>query len=90
MKDRPARSHIEEVLQQMRVEGKTYWDDYEEYLTGTCKIYSYNTNKKSFWLTESDIIVGSFHNETPLSRQEMINILSQLSVHELKQAGFRI
>jgi hypothetical protein len=79
-----------EVLRQMREEGKSYWNEMDEYSTGTSTTYSYNTEEKSFWRTEFDVIVGSFHNKIPMSESEMFQFVSQQSLCDLRESGFEV
>lgn len=90
IKDVPNAVQVTEILRQMREESKSYWDEWEEYLSGTCKTYSYNKEKQSFWLSEMDIIVASFFNEYALSEKQMGNFIGTRSLSDLRQSGFEI
>jgi hypothetical protein len=79
-----------EVLRQMREEGKSYWNELDEYNTGTSTTYSYNKEEKSFWRSEFDVIVGSFHNQIPMSENEMLGFVSQQSLGDLRGSGFEV
>ena len=79
-----------EILRQMKEEGKTFWDEWEEYYSGTCKIYSFNKEKKSFWRSEVDVIALSFSEEYSMSQAEMIGIISSISLFDLRKSGFEI
>lgn len=90
IKDSVNSNLAKEVLRQMREEGKSYWNELDEYNTGTSRTYSYNLNEKSFWLTEFDVIVGSFHNKIPMTETEMLQFISQQSVNDLRDSGFEV
>lgn len=90
VKDPPPRHVAKEILRQMREEDKSFWDEWEEYYHGTCKTYSYNNEKKSYWRTEVDVIVGSFYNEYPMSENEMLEFISGISPHDLRESGFEV
>lgn len=90
VKDKPSRRAALEILRQMREEDKSFWDKWEEYYTGTCKTYSYNKEKNSFWLSEADVIVGSFFNEYPLSEEQMLESVTGFSLSDLRDNGFEV
>lgn len=90
VKDPPPSHVVKEILRQMREDNKSFWDEWEEYYHGTCKVYSYNNDEKSFWRTETDIIVGSFHNQYPMSENEMFKFISGLSIYDLRENGFEV
>ena len=79
-----------EVLRQMRDEGKTYWNELEEFNSGTSTTYSYNLEKKSYWRTEIDVIVGSFFNEIPMTEKEMLLQMSRKHLTDLRESGFEV
>ncbi len=89
-KNIPDHKLAKEVLRQMREEGKSFWDEWEEYTTGTSKTYSYEADKKSFWRSEIDAIVGSFHNEYAMTEGEMLSFVSGLSLSDLRDCGFEV
>jgi len=89
-KDIPDHKLAKEVLRQMREEGKSYRNELDEYNTGTRKTYSYNTEKKSFWRSEFDVIVGSFHNEYAMTEGEMLSFISGQSLFDLRSSNFEI
>lgn len=90
VKDPPPRHVAQEILRQMREEGKSFWDEWEEYYHGTCNTYSYNHEMKSYWRTEVDVIVGSFYNEYPMSENEMLEFISGISLNDLRESGFEV
>lgn len=90
VKDPPNAAQLIEILRQMREEGKSYWDQWEEYLSGTCKTYSYNAEKQSYWLSEVDVIVASFFNQYALSEKQMREFIASRSLYDLGQSGFEI
>ena len=90
IKDPPSAAQIAEILRQMRDEGRSYWDQWDEYYSGTCKTYSYNAEKQSYWLTEADVIVASFFNQYPLSEKQMADFIGGRSLYDLRQSGFEI
>lgn len=90
VKDSVDSNLAKEVLRQMREEGKSYWNELDEYNTGTSRIYSYNAEEKSFWLTEADVIVGSFFNKIPMTEAEMMQFVSQQSLSDLRDSGFEV
>lgn len=79
-----------EVLRQMQHEGKTYWNLMDEYLTGTSTTYSFNKTENSFWRNETDVIVGSFNNGIPMTRNEMLLIMARQMRGDLRKSGFEI
>ncbi|MBN2736063.1 MAG: hypothetical protein JXR70_03720 [Spirochaetales bacterium] len=90
VKDPPSQEAITHILEEMKNEGKSYWDQWEEYYNGICIIYSYNLEKKSFWCTESDAITGNFNKEHPMSRKQMADFLARISISEFRVSGFEI
>jgi hypothetical protein len=90
VKDPPSMAQAAAIVRQMREEGKSYWDDWEEYYTGTNVDYSYDLEEKKFKRTEADVIVGSFFNTYWLSEAEMIESMQKYSLYELRKAGFNI
>lgn len=89
-KDTATAELAKEVLRQMREEGKSYWDRWDEYLSGTSKTYSYNAEEKSFWRHEFDVIVGSFSNDIPMTEVEMLQFVSQQALGDLRENGFEV
>ena len=89
-KDTATAELAKEVLRQMREEGKSYWDRWDEYLSGTSKTYSYNAEEKSYWRHEFDVIVGSFSNDIPMTENEMLQFVSQQSLSDLRESGFEV
>jgi hypothetical protein len=89
-KDQCGYALAKEVLRQMKDEKKSFWDEWDEYQTGTSKTYSYNLEKNSFWRTEADVIVGSFFNEIPMSEGEMRDFVSGLALADLRTSGFEV
>jgi hypothetical protein len=79
-----------EVLRQMRDEGKTYWNELDEYATGTSTTYSYDKEKVSFKRHEMDVIVGSFSNHTPMTESEMLLFIEQQALSDLRDSGFEV
>jgi hypothetical protein len=79
-----------EVLRQMREEGKSYWNEMEEFNTGTSITYKYNTEKQSYWRNEADVIVGSFFNEIPMTEKEMLLHMSRQHLYYLRKSGFEV
>ena len=90
VKDAPNEVQITEILRQMRAEGKSYWDEWEEYIEGTNRTYSYNTEKKSYWMVEIDVIAASFCNEYALSVQQVREYLAGISLRDLRKSGFEV
>jgi hypothetical protein len=90
VKNSSGRELAKEIVRQMREEGKSFWDQWEEYYSGTCITYSYNKEKNSFWRSELDVIVASFFNEFPMTEQEMIDFISGVSLTDLRESGFEI
>jgi hypothetical protein len=90
VKDPPPMYVVKEILRQMREDGKSFRDEWEEYYHGICCTYSYNKKEKSFWKTEADVIVASFYNEYPMSEEEMIKYISGISLRELRENGFEV
>ena len=79
-----------EILRQIREEEKSYWDQWEEYYSGTCKTYSFNKEKNSFWRSEIDVIAASFFEEYPMTEQQMLDFISGVSLSDLRDDGFEI
>ncbi len=79
-----------EVLRQMREEGKTYWNMMDEYTTGTSTTYSYDKEKQSYSRHEVDVIVGSFSNHIPMTESEMLGVISQQALSDLRESGFEV
>ncbi len=79
-----------EVLRQMKEEGKSFWSEMEEYNTGICTTYSFNKEKQSFWRNESDVIVGSFNRDIPMSEKEMLLEMSRKHLVDLRKNGFEV
>jgi len=79
-----------EILRQMREQGKSFWDEWEEYYSGTCKTYSYNKEQKSYWCTEADVVAASFFEEYPLSEEAMLEFIADKSKSDLRGDGFEI
>lgn len=90
VKDPPNAAQVTEILRQMREEGKSYWDEWEEYYSGTCKTYSYNAEKQSYWLSEADVIVASFFNQYALSEKQMQEFIASRSLYDIRQSGFEV
>ncbi len=90
VKDACGRELATEILRQMHEEGKTFWDEWEEYYSGTSKTYSYNKERKSYWLSEVDVIALSFANDIPMTEKEMLDFISGVSLHDLRGDGFEI
>jgi hypothetical protein len=89
-KDQPGRTLAKELLRQMREEGKSFWDEWEEYETGTSTTYSFNKEKQSFWRHEFDVIVGSFSNHIPMTENEMLDFISQVELTALRKCKFEV
>jgi hypothetical protein len=79
-----------EVLRQMREENKSFWDEWEEYQTGTSITYSYDNEAKTFKRHEFDVIVGSFSNHIPMTETEMLDFVSGLQLTDLRACGFEV
>lgn len=90
IKDASGSELAKEILRQMKEEDKSYWDEWEEYYSGTCKTYSYNKEKKSFWRIEADVIAASFFDEYSMTEREMQDFISGVSLNDLRQSGFEI
>jgi hypothetical protein len=89
-KDAPSQAQAAEIARQMRDEGKSYWDTWEEYYTGTNTDYSYDKDEKKFKKVEMDVIVGSFCNTYWLSEAEVIDAIRRYSLRDLRESGFTI
>ena len=89
-KDQCGSTLGKEVLRQMREENKSFWDEWEEYQTGTSITYSYNKEKQSFWRHEFDVIVGSFSDHIPMTESEMLDFVSGLHLIDLRKCGFEV
>lgn len=79
-----------EVLRQMREKGIAYASSYDEFFSGTSVTYCYNKEKQSYWRDEMDVIIGSFHHQIPMTEEEMLEVVSDLSVHDLRDSGFTV
>ncbi len=79
-----------EALRQMREEKKSYWNEMDEFMTGTSVTYSYNIEKQSYQRHEFDVIVGSFSNTYPMTESEMLSFISQQTLPDLREAGFEV
>jgi len=79
-----------EILRQMSEERKSFWDQWEEYYSGTCKTYSYNKKENSFWFSEADVVCASFFNEYPMTEKQMLDFISSVSLSDLRESGFEI
>lgn len=90
VKDPPSPAAVKEVLRQMREEDRMYWDDWSEYLHGACVTYSFDREKGAFKKSETDVIVGAFHNEYPMSEAEMEAFVSGLSLIDIRDSGFEV
>lgn len=88
VKDACGKELAKEILRQMRYEGKTFWDEWEEYYSGTSKIYSYNKEKNSYWLSEVDVIALSFSNQIAMTEDEMLDFIAGVSLSDLRSDGF--
>jgi hypothetical protein len=89
-KDQCGRTLGREVLRQMREENKSFWDEWAEYQSGTSITYSFNSQEKSFWRHEFDVIVGSFSNHIPMAETEMLDFVSHLALADLRKSGFEV
>jgi hypothetical protein len=89
-KDQCGSTLGKEVLRQMRYENKSFWDEMEEYQSGTSTTYSYNKEKESFWRHEFDVVVGSFSNHIPMTESEMLDFVSRLKLVDLRTCGFEV
>jgi hypothetical protein len=85
-----SRLLAKEVLRQMRVEGKTYWNEMDEYSTGTSITYSYDKEKQCFSRHEIDAIVGSFSNHILMTENEMLSFISQQHLFDLRESRFEV
>lgn len=90
LQDAAELNFVAEVLRQMKEEGRSYWDEWEEYYEGTSKTYFYDKDKQSYCMTEIDVIAASFYNEHPMSEEDMKKFVSGKSLHELRSSGFII
>lgn len=88
--DKPNEIQVTEVLRQMREENRSYWNMLDEYYSGTCSTYSYNKEKQEYWLSEADVIVGSFFNEYTMSEEAMRTFISERSLADLRDSDFEI
>lgn len=86
----PNEIQVTEVLRQMREEDRSYWNMLDEYYSGTCSTYSYNKEKQQYWLSEADVIVGSFFNEYEMSEESMRTFISERSLDDLRDSNFEI
>lgn len=90
VKDACGKELAKEILRQMRYEGKTFWDGWEEYYSGTSKTYSFDKKVNSFWLSEIDVIALSFSNQIPMTEQQMLDFIASVSLSDLRKDGFEI
>lgn len=90
VKDAPNRAQAAEIARQMREEGKSYWDEWEEYHTGTNVDYSFDKDEQKFKKTEADVVVGSFFYKHWLTEEEMIEAMQKYSLSDLRKSGFNI
>jgi hypothetical protein len=90
VKDAPAATQTGEILRQMKEEGKSFWDKWEEYYSGTSNTYSFDKEKKCYTHVEIDVIVASFCNEYIMTEAQMEEFVSGLSLHDLRESGFEI
>jgi hypothetical protein len=89
-KDQCGQTLGKEVLRQMREENKSFWDEWEEYQTGTSITYSYDNEAKTFKRHEFDVIVGSFSNHIHMTEGEMLDFVSGLQLADLRTSGFEV
>lgn len=90
VKDQCGPALAKEVLRQMRDEGKSFSDRWDEYLTGTSKTYAYNKTDQTFYRNEFDSIVGSFSNDIVMSEAEMLSFISKTPLSDLRESGFEV
>lgn len=90
VKDACDKELAKEILRQMRYEGKTFRDEWEEYYSGTSKTYSFDKKVNSFWLSEIDVIALSFSNQIPMTEQQMLDFIASVSLSDLRKDGFEI
>jgi len=88
--DAPIKVQTEEILRQMREEGKSFWDKWEEYYSGTSKRYMFDKEKNTYMRTEMDVIVASFYNEYTMTEEQMLEFISGVSLFSLRENGFVI
>lgn len=88
-KDQCGRTLAKEVLRQMREEGKTFWDEMDEYLTGTSRTYTYNKKDQTFQRDEFDVIVGGGAS-FPMSEKEMLDFIAQTDLATLRECKFEV
>jgi hypothetical protein len=79
-----------EALRQMREENKTYWNEMDEFMTGTSTTYSYNIANQQYQRHEIDVVVGSFSNIYPMTEKEMLSFISRQSLADLRESGFEV
>jgi len=79
-----------EALRQMREEKKSFWNELDDYMSGTSITYSYNIGTQSYQRHEFDSVVGSFSNTYPMTESEMLSFIAQQSLVALREAGFEV
>jgi hypothetical protein len=52
--------------------------------------YSYDKVKQSYSRHEVDVIVGSFSNHNPMTESEMLDVISQQALSDLRESGFEV
>lgn len=83
--------HIDKVIKQMKDDGLTYDDFWEEYYNGINTTYSYDRKKGHYKVTRIDIIALSFYIKEEISVDELKSTLMECaSLHELREQGFDV
>ena len=86
----PTHELVFKVLSQMKEEEIFLYDSDAEYYDGVNTTYRYSHEKKCFIVSLIDIIAASFFEEVELSDKEMAERVTQFSLYDLQQQGFRV
>ena len=86
----PSLEQIHSIIKQMKEKGISYEDYESEYFEGEHRSYYYDMKKKQFVFERMDVVVGSYFFEHIKSEEWMIDALSEYSVLDFKESGFKI
>ena len=86
----PAGELAVEVLRQMREEGRTFWDRWEEYYSGTSKTYYYEKERGAFCRDEVDVVAASFFDTHEMTEEQMLAFMRAVSLFNLRENGFLV
>ena len=90
MVDTPNPEQVERIIEQMRVEGRTFWDFWADYHQGEQITYSYDAAAGEFVRETADVIVGAYFHGHPMSRETLAETLARFSLHEFREQGFQV